>query len=91
MNDLKDVLQEFPVGIFEVKFLIETDEDDETFVDLTTIHMVAGSIDQCLRLATGLKSIDGEKVLRVEGIEMIADHLFLPKELNLINGRVAGA
>jgi len=87
----KSRLQELPLAIFEVKFLVEVESDDESIVDVTVTHIVAASIEQCLELASSLDSLDGDRILRVEGIEMIADSIFLPTESEFLRHHAPNA
>jgi hypothetical protein len=91
MTKQDETLEEFPLGIYEVTFLVEVEDPEENFVDVSSTHIVATSIEQCLSLAGRLKTLEGGKVLRIEGIEMLADHFYLPRESDLFRGHVPSA
>jgi hypothetical protein len=71
------------VKIFEVSFAVEgVDDDGEFFTDGATVPVIADSIEQCMEMVKEMRTLHGENILGIEGINLYADTLIVPENLS---------
>ncbi len=70
------------VKVFEVTFTVEgVDEEGEFYTDGTTALVVADSIEQAFAMVKEMRTLHGENVVGIEGVNFFTDSLIVPEGL----------